>query len=106
VRCSVRSRGERQVLWPAYFDVRLSREEGRMVPKSTAVDDPKCEEIVSALRKLGMEGKLEEGKAFPREWHKARGRVVVGKTTAKRELLKRVATELKRARSAEQPRKS
>jgi len=96
----MRSRSERQVLWPAYFDVKLSRKDGRMVPKGSAVDEPKSEEILAAVKKCGYSGELEADKAFPHEWYKTRGRVVVKKSVSKPEMLKKVAAEIKRARSA------
>ena len=95
----MRSRTERQVLWPAYFDIRLSRREGRMVPKAGAIDDPKAEELLQAAKKCGYSCELEAEAAFPPEWYKARGRVVVTKKDPKPGMLKKVSAELKRMRT-------
>ncbi len=40
------------VLYPAYFDLKRSRQEGRRVPKSLAVDGPTAEEIEKAAKAL------------------------------------------------------
>ena len=95
----MRSRSERQVLWPAYFDLRLSRLEGRMVPKAAAVQEPTSEEILQAAKKCGYSCELEADKAFPREWYKTRGRVVVAKKDPKPVMLRKVSAELKRIRT-------
>ncbi len=42
------------VLYPAYFDLKRSREEGRRVPKALAVDGPTTEEIEKAAKALGL----------------------------------------------------
>lgn len=94
----MRSRSENHVLWPVYFDIRRSRADGRMVPKARAVEEPTCDEILAAAKKCGFTGDIDAESAFPGEWHKARGRVHVGRTCAKSELLKKVSVELRRMR--------
>jgi len=41
-------------IWPAYFDIRFSRGEGRRVPRDRAVRDPKLEDLEKVSRKLGL----------------------------------------------------
>jgi len=56
------------VMWPEYFDIRRTREQGRRVKKSLAVVDPRGGQYRQgrgAARALGM-GKLEEGEELPR----------------------------------------
>ena len=94
----MRSRSENHVLWPAYFDVKRSRADGRMVAKNVAVDEPKCEEILAAAQACGFEGTIDAEAAYPGEWHKAGGRVQGARQGSKSELLKKVAGELKKSR--------
>ncbi len=46
------------VLWPEYFDVRRSRDQGRKVKKNLAISEPNVEVISKALEKLGIEHKI------------------------------------------------
>jgi signal recognition particle subunit SRP19 len=97
----LRSRSENHVLWPAYFDVKRSRADGRMVAKRVAVDEPKCEEILAAAQACGFEGEIDADAAYPGEWQKAGGRVRLVRQGSKSELLNKVAGELKRMRGGE-----
>jgi len=65
-------------LYPAYFDLRLSRSMGRRVPKELAVKAPSAEEIASVARELGLEAFVEEGR-YPRVWWLWQKRVIVEK---------------------------
>jgi len=66
-----------KVLWVAYFDATLSRDEGRRVPEDLAIEEPTVDEIASAVQQVGYDAVIEREVAYPREpWH-ARGRVIV-----------------------------
>src|SRR5439155_1638926 len=65
------------VLYPAYFDVARSRDQGRRVAKRWAVDSPTAQEVASAAKALGLEPQLEDGKAFPSTPSRKEGRVLV-----------------------------
>ena len=64
------------VIWPAYLDAALTREEGRRVPEGDAVDAPAVDEIAEAVQQLGYDAVIEREKTYPREYD-ARGRVLV-----------------------------
>jgi len=89
------------ILWPVYFDSRKTRKEGRRVPKKLSVENPRVEEIIKALEAMGIEGKIEKDKAYPRCWWEGGGRVLVRKDACsfnKRRLILEVAKLLHRMR--------
>lgn len=87
------------VLYPAYFDQRRSRKEGRRVPKALAVEAPTTEEIETAARALGLQPRVEADKAFSASPWKRDGRVLVRGDYYKTSILRKVAERLKAARS-------
>ncbi|MFB6254586.1 MAG: signal recognition particle subunit SRP19 [Halobacteriaceae archaeon] len=66
-----------KVLWPAFFDADLSRQEGRRVPTDLSVEDPTVDEIADAVGQVGYDAVIERDKAYPREHWRTRGRVLV-----------------------------
>lgn len=64
------------VIWPAYLDAELSRNEGRRVPRSVAVAEPTVDEIARAAGQVGYDAVIEREKTYPREYT-PRGRVLV-----------------------------
>lgn len=85
------------VLWPEYFDINLTRSEGRKVKKSLAIAQPNTELISRACQSLGLEHKVEEDKAYPGQWHHKKGRVLVEKKMPKSQLLLKVGERLVRS---------
>jgi len=83
------------VLWPSYFDLKVSLREGRKVPRSEATDAPTAQMIYEAVKSLGLDCILELEKAYPRFWHRREGRVLVEPKLSKPELLSKVASKLK-----------
>lgn len=83
------------VLWPTYFDVKASREDGRRVPRRDAVDAPTARMLYEAVRALGLDCILEIDAAYPRFWHRKEGRVLVERKMKKTVLLDKVAAKLK-----------
>lgn len=87
------------VLYPAYFDLRRSRDAGRRVARKVAVDAPTVEEIAAAARSLGLEPEVESGKAHPTTPHRRDGRVLVKSEFFKTSVVKRIAEKIKAQRS-------
>ena len=86
------------VLYPAYFDLKRTRQEGRRVPRSLAVDGPTAEEIEAAAKALGLNPKVEPDAAFsPSPWRKE-GRVLVKADYYKTSVIRKVAERLKAVR--------
>ena len=83
------------VLWPEYFDNSRTRAEGRRVPKNLAIPEPQMSMIIKAVEKLGLQYKLEEGKAYPGAWWNKQGLLLVENSMPKSELLPKVASVLR-----------
>ena len=83
------------VLWPSYFDSRVSRTSGRRVPRRDAVEAPTARMLYDSVRALGLDCILELDKAYPRFWHRREGRVLVEPKMSKTELISKVTANLK-----------
>ena len=83
------------ILWPSYFDSRVSRCYGRRVPKKDAVEAPSARMIYDSVRALDLDCILELEKAYPRYWFRREGRVLVEPKMKKSELIAKVAKGLK-----------
>ncbi|KAA0007129.1 MAG: signal recognition particle protein Srp19 [Thermoplasmata archaeon] len=83
------------VLWPAYFDKKLSRDEGRRIPRKEAVENPTVEGLAKAAQSLGLHPVLEKEAKYPSRQWEAKGRVLVDKTgESKSSVLKKIASRL------------
>ena len=90
----MRGKGKLRI-WPAYFDVRYSRGEGRRVPRDKAVRDPKIEDIEKAALKLGLKPILQPGTAYSKyPWRKT-GVLLVDKKGSKTKVINMIAEELR-----------
>jgi len=86
------------VVWPVYFDLNESRKL-RRVPKELAITSPKLEEICRALDILGLRYEVMSGAAHPsRHWEKT-GYLLVEKREPKEQLMRKIASLLKRIRA-------
>jgi signal recognition particle subunit SRP19 len=83
------------VLWPAYFDLRVTRGEGRRVAKRDAVETPTAQMLFEAVKSLGLDCILELDKSYPRFWYKSSGRVLVEPKLNKTELMDKLTSKLK-----------
>lgn len=91
------------VIWPTYFDSRLTRAQGRRVPREIAVRNPKLEELSVALKAQGFEANAQESSAHPGFWISPQGRVLVplsNKVDSKEQLLKETAKFMKKERQS------
>ncbi|MFT4922508.1 MAG: signal recognition particle subunit SRP19 [Haloarculaceae archaeon] len=88
------------VIWPAFLDADLTRNEGRRVSQDLAVVDPTVEEIARAVQQVGYDSVIEREKTYPREYE-PRGRVLVkgADDASKSDLLGAVAAYLDVIRS-------
>lgn len=82
------------VLWPHYFDAKLSRQAGRRVPSSLAISKPDAAWIQSAAKKAGFQADLEEDAIHPSIPYRKVGRVLVQKDGAKEAAIKQIATAM------------
>ena len=81
--------GER-ILYPCYFDVSLTRNEGRRVSRSRAMKDPSLVAIEKALKRCRLRFRSEP-KSHPAYWWKREGRIIVTWGEGKQKLLSMVA---------------
>lgn len=72
------------IVYPEYFDSKLTRREGRRVPLSLAVPNPRIDELISVAHKLGWRVSVEADAAYPRCWWNRRGRLIVEKGVMKK----------------------
>jgi signal recognition particle subunit SRP19 len=91
---------EKIIIWPAYFDSTKTRKEGRRVPKNLAVPSPKILELKEAAEKIGLEYEIVPDSSYPKmPWLKA-GMLLVKKREAKAQIIKKIANQLTKMRSA------
>lgn len=85
---------DRVVLWPRYFDAKLSRQAGRRVPESLAVRKPDASWIASAAKKLKISPEKDDDARDPRKPYEKCGRVLVKKQGSKEATIKMVAEQM------------
>ncbi|MBA2847002.1 signal recognition particle subunit SRP19 [Methanococcus maripaludis] len=85
------------ILWPAYIDLKRTKNEGRKVPKEIAVQNPKLKDIASKIKKMGLEYSVENKKSYPKESWEICGyiKVKVDENTSKLQFLKEICTNMK-----------
>ena len=81
------------ILYPCYFNAAYSRAEGRRVPHSLGSKAPVLTDIERALRKAGVNFRVEEHH-HPAHWTRREGRVVAEWDKSKEVLIRRVAEKL------------
>ena len=86
----------RIIIWPEYFDINLTRKEGRRVPKKMAVSSPSSDDLFRACNKLKLSPELETDKSFPRQWYAGKGRVKINGKYPKTTAIKHIAKRLKK----------
>ncbi|MBM3291486.1 signal recognition particle protein Srp19 [Candidatus Bathyarchaeota archaeon] len=85
---------DRLVIWPIYFNIELSWNEGRKVSKNLAVKQPKIEEIIKAALEAGLNPELNKEAAHPKKpWIKS-GSITINKKLPKNEAIKIIAKKL------------
>jgi signal recognition particle subunit SRP19 len=90
---------EKIMIWPAYFDQAKTRNEGRRVPKSLAVQSPKILEIQEAAQKTGLEFEVVADKGYSKTpWVKT-GMLLVEKKGSKEQVINRIAKQLLKAQN-------
>lgn len=84
------------IVYPQYFDSKLSRKNGRRAPKSLAVSSPSLIKIKEACDKLGFRTVIESDKNYPRMSNTKSGRVIVFcGSLSKRKLIQEIGKILK-----------
>lgn len=65
------------MLYPQYFDSKISRKMGRRISKDLAVNSPNLAKIEEACKRLGFKVIIEPNKAYPRMSNSKCGRIVI-----------------------------
>lgn len=89
---------DKQIIWPAYLDSNLSRGMGRKVNKNKAVIKPSVEEMIEALKSLGLNPKVED-KKYPKLWYEQNKAVIIDKKYNKTKLLAMISNEINKMRA-------
>jgi len=90
----MRGKGKLRI-WPAYFNIRHSRNKGRRVPRNMAIRDPKIEELEMVALKLGLNPILQSGAAYSKYPWKKTGVLLVNKKGSKTKVINMIAENLK-----------
>jgi len=98
------------VLYPEYFDKKLTRNQGRKVPKNKAVDDCSLAKIAFACKHLNYEHIVEKEKKYSKNWWNSEGRILINPESVKNksELINNVASiarKLKKKQQTGKPKK-
>ncbi|MBA2862137.1 signal recognition particle subunit SRP19/SEC65 family protein [Methanococcus maripaludis] len=85
------------IIWPAYIDIKRTKNEGRKVPKEFAVANPKLKDIADKIKKMGLEHSIEIKKSYPMEPWEICGyiKVKLDKNTSKLQILKEISKNMK-----------
>ncbi|MGQ9719910.1 MAG: signal recognition particle subunit SRP19/SEC65 family protein [Candidatus Jordarchaeum sp.] len=96
---------DRIILYPEYFDSRLTRGKGRRVPLSISVPAPNIEELALISKRLGYEFEVDADSAHPNNWWNKRGRILITRNDLiKNEVIKTIAKILSKARKRKKER--
>ena len=75
---SMAAKRDEMTLWTGYFDSRLSRSNGRRVPKQASIPKPTLESVVWAARSAGVRKMRQEPEvSHPSRPHAREGRLVM-----------------------------
>jgi signal recognition particle subunit SRP19 len=73
----MRKRDGMLIFWPAYFEKKYSRTEGRKIPANLAAENVSIQVLEYAAKAAGLEYELEPNKRHPRRWTGQRGYIAV-----------------------------
>ncbi len=99
----VSKRDGQYILYPQYFDSRLSRAQGRRVPRDVAVKAPSASDVFHAARAAGFDPEMDPEHHHPAHWNERAGRVLipVGNVEGTKEgLIRVIARHLKEGGAA------
>ncbi len=93
------AKGENKiVLWPEYFDISLTKNNGRRVSRKLALNSPTVEDIAKAAKKLKLNAKIEHQTSYPSRWWRNSGRVLIRTSHKKTKVIRNIAIVMKKSR--------
>jgi len=96
-------KSDNAIIWPVYFDESKSKKEGRRVPKSLAVANPKIVEIQQAAEKLGLKYEINPTAGYPKTPWAKNGMLTVEKNEPKEQIVLKLARQLAKIKASQQP---
>lgn len=88
------------LMWPAYFDAKRTRKNGRRVSKNLAIKSPKIKDLIDVGSKLGFQCELNPEVKYPKKPWTTTGSILIEKKYPKEQLIKKMAKELVRLRGS------
>ncbi|MEM3586185.1 MAG: signal recognition particle subunit SRP19/SEC65 family protein [Candidatus Jordarchaeaceae archaeon] len=87
------------ILYPEYFDSKITRGKGRRVPLNISVPSPTLEELALVSKRLGYDFEVEPESAHPSNWWRKQGRLLINKNGLKKnDVIRKIAKILSKAR--------
>lgn len=65
------------IFWPAYFEKKYSRGQGRKIPSNLAAENVNVQVLEAAVKASGFDYDMDATKRFPRNWAGHRGYIAV-----------------------------
>ncbi len=93
------------VIYPEYFDKKLSRNQGRKIPKNKAVEDCSLSKIAYACKYLELDFIIEKDKKYSKNWWSSEGRIIINPENVrnKTELIRRIANVARKLKKKSSP---
>lgn len=88
---------EKYIFWVDYFNSKLSRSEGRRLPRSLVVENPSLDELCAAAARLNFTFERVEA-SHPKRHMAPSGYIMVSKVEKKGLLLRKLAVSLQSVR--------
>lgn len=88
------------IIWPAYFNLRRTRSEGRRVPKKLAIPNPRIKDVKEAAEKINLSCEIILDKSYSNTpWLKS-GMLLIEKEEPKSQLIRKIARQLSKMHSS------
>ena len=85
---------DKYIIYPIYFDITISRKNGRRVPKDLSVEKPTLSDIFQVAKNLGFHPEIENDAAHPLRHWKKEGRMLIDKKQSKQFMILQIAKSL------------
>lgn len=93
------------ILYPEYFNSKISRGKGRRVSLKNSVPSPTVEELALISKRLGYDFETTAESSYPGNWWNKQGRLLITKNDLKKnEVIKTIAKILSKARERKKER--
>ncbi len=83
------------IIWPHYFDKKISRKKCRKIPLNKAIEKPSIDKIIEATKRLGFKIEIERDCSHPCFPWKKTGRIIIKDCNEKKsKILNLIANEI------------